>query len=359
MLILILILIVATLLLVAWLLLLGRMTDEDWTAVVNNKLFENRSAMAKIEREQKETLMKLDAYKGIALRGVRFAVKIRLLFSGTAEKKAEKLAKSNEALRKGTLSIVNMFVMPGYVLQREFEVIGKSKIYSEILKRSAELYGKKYSVQRAMHILAQLTSYSIIGVAGSLVVGAMVMRISNMTLGATGMIVGIMLVSVLAYAIYDDLNDRVQKRRNLICKEFPNVVSKLALLVTSGMIMDKAWKLTAHSNDTELYIEMRQTSQEMDNLVSPETALSNFINRCNTKETAKLAGAIMQNMSKGNAQIGRLLKEMAAEAWLERQHKAKRDAEKANSKLMIPTMMLFLAILIMLMVPIAMSFSGL
>jgi len=170
--------------------------------------------------------------------------------------------------------------------------------------------------------------------------------------------IGSVLVLVLAYAMYDELGDRVRKRRSAISRQFPNVVSKLALLVTSGMIMDRAWKETAYSQDAELYKEMRKTSEELDNLVSPEAAYGSFISRCNTKETAKLASAIMQNLSKGNAEIGRLLKEMAREAWQERRHNAKRDAEKANSKLMIPTMLLFLAILVMLMVPVAMNFSG-
>jgi tight adherence protein C len=159
--------------------------------------------------------------------------------------------------------------------------------------------------------------------------------------------------------MYDELSDLVNKRRRAISRQFPNVVSKLALLVTSGMIMDKAWNVTANSQESELYQEMRKTAQELNNLVSPEMAYSSFINRCNTKETAKLASAILQNLSKGNAEIGRLLKDMAREAWQERRHTAKRDAEKANSKLMIPTMLLFLAILVMLMVPVAMNFSSL
>ena len=49
---------------------------------------------------------------------------------------------------------------------------------------------------------------------------------------------------------------------------------------------------------------------------------------------------------------------MAHEAWQERRHTAKRDSEKANSKLMIPTMMLFIAILVMIMVPVAINLSA-
>lgn len=50
---------------------------------------------------------------------------------------------------------------------------------------------------------------------------------------------------------------------------------------------------------------------------------------------------------------------MAHDAWQERRHTAKRDSEKANSKLMIPTMLLFVAILVMIMVPVALNFASL
>lgn len=151
----------------------------------------------------------------------------------------------------------------------------------------------------------------------------------------------------------------MNKRQDAIRHQFPNVVSKLALLVSSGMIMDRAWRQAAESGDGELYLEMRRTADQIDNLVSPEAAYGEFINRCNTKETSKLASAILQNQSKGNAEIGKLLRDMAAESWLERRNLAKRDSDKANSKLMIPTMLLFLSILVMLMVPVVRSFSNL
>lgn len=94
-------------------------------------------------------------------------------------------------------------------------------------------------------------------------------------------------------------------------------------------------------------------------MVEPTAAYTNFINRCSTKETTKLASAIIQNQSKGNAEIGALLRSMSHDAWQERRHHAKRDSEAANSKLMIPTMMLFIAILVMIMVPVALNFSNL
>jgi len=345
--------VLATLLVFIWLILLTRVTEDDWVLAAYARVFDNYKAIKKLQNKDRQNTARLSGYSGIILSLLKIVLKT------DSAKTVKKLENDIENLQKGNLKSVNTFIMPGYVLQREITAIGKGEIHKIIMSGCFELYGKKHAANKTKQLLAQLLSYPIIGVAGMLMLGVLFLGFDNMPAAAAVIGIGILLVIVLVYALYDELNDLVRKRRSAICKQFPNVVSKLALLVTSGMIMDRAWKETAHSRETELYMEMRKTSKELDNLVSPEIAYNNFINRCNTKESAKLASAIMQNLSKGNAEIGRLLKDMAREAWLERRHTAKRDAEKANSKLMIPTMMLFLAILVMLMVPIAMNFSGL
>jgi len=344
---------IATLLFTAWLILLGRANSEDIKQAANAKILDNRIETRKLQNKSKDINKKLSVYKGVTL------VFMKFLFRNNADKKQEKLKQQTQLLLGGDLKGINMLTMPGYVLQREIEAIGKSNIHKVILSKCFELYGKKHCPYKTKQVLARLLSYPLIGVALTFLVAVLLFSAGSTSAGMAVLCIGTGLILVLVYAIYDELGDLVRKRQNAIVRQFPNVVSKLALLVTSGMIMERAWKETAYSQETELYIEMRKTSKELDNLVSPESAYSNFINRCNTKESAKLASAIMQNLSKGNKEIGRLLKDMAHEAWMERRHIAKRDAEKANSKLMIPTMLLFLAILVMLMVPIAMNFSGL
>ena len=348
---LIVIMVFSTALLAAWLILLGKVTREDWISAAYCKVFDNLAAVSKLRQKDKAKREKQQRFRGIAAFGMR------LLYSGP-EKEIRKRELVGQRLQKGNLKGLSIFSMPGYVLQREFEAIGKGGVHKSIMTKSYELYGKKHAANKTKQLLAKLLSYPIIGVAVTLALGALLMGVGSTTAGTAILGIGTILILVLVYAMYDELSDNVKKRRIAISKQFPGVVSKLALLVTSGMIMDRAWKETAHSQETELYQEMRKTAEELDNLVSPEAAYSNFINRCNTKETSKLASAIMQNLSKGNAEIGRLLKNMAHEAWQERRRTAKRDAEKANSKLMIPTMLLFIAILVMLMVPVAMNFTG-
>ncbi|MCL2078790.1 MAG: type II secretion system F family protein [Oscillospiraceae bacterium] len=354
----IIILIFATLLLILWLILFYRANAEDMIDIAYAQIADKRMAVLKLQAKEKVRGAKLCAYGEGALYGKAALVLVKL-FSGKGKKREiAKINKEIDSLQSGMYKHINPFLLPGYVLQREMGRIAKSGIRKTLLSKCFELYGKKSAPIKTKQLLAKMLSYPMIGISVTFIIGAMLMISGNITLGLTVIGVGSALILIVAYAIYDEQNELVKKRHASICKQFPSVVSKLALLVTSGMIMDRAWKETAYSAESVLYTEMRKTSKELDNLVSPESAFGNFINRCNTKETAKLAAAIMQNLSKGNAEIGRLLRDMAREAWQERRHSAKRDAEKANSKLMIPTMLLFLAILVMLMVPIAMNFSG-
>ena len=344
---------VATILMVLWLVLLGMVNNEDWIEAATIKILDNRQQMERLRRKDAANRKKLAQYHGIASRVMG------LFLTTDSEKERAKLERENDALQAGNLKSVGILAMPGYVLQRRFGVANQGSIYRTVMEKSIELYGKKYAANKARQLLAQLLSFPIIGFALSLALGALLLGIDNMTAGLTAIFGGPLLVVILAYALYDELSEQVNKRRDAISRQFPNVVSKLALLVPSGMIMDRAWRETAESQELELYQEMRKTSDELANLVDPSTAYANFIDRCNTKETTKLASAIIQSLSKGNAEIGALLKGMAHEAWQERRHMAKRDSEAANSKLMIPTMLLFLAILVLIMVPVVINFGSL
>ena len=341
----------ATALIVSWFLLLLMIKREDWITAAYNKALDKLAALKKLRLKNAVRRKTLAGYNGAA-------AKVLQMFYGRAFAKTPvNLQRDIDLLQNGKLKGINILTMPGYVLQRQFKAIGRGGIYQGVFIKCLELYGNKYAAYKTKQLLAEMLSYPIIGVAAALMVGAIAIGTGNKTFGLAMTVLGPAIVLTFVYSLYDALAKKTVRRHDAICRQFPSVMSKLALLVTSGMIMERAWKETAYSNELELYQEMRLTSEELENLVSPEIAYVNFINRCNTKETTKLASVIMQNLSYGNATIGALLKVLAREAWQERRHTVKRDSEKANAKLMIPIMLLFLAILMMIMAPIAMNFT--
>jgi tight adherence protein C len=346
------VMVVSTALVAIWFLLLfaardGERLDAAYGALVDN-IFKRRELLKKDEDKRD----KLSAYSGVA------KAVMGVFYGGDGGKAIAKLDGRSEGIQAGDLSSVGFIALPGHALLRRFPSLVYSPMFKGLLIRSTELYGRKYAKYKAKCVFAALMSYVIVGAGVTLAFGSFLLAL-EMTLPGLGvLVIGTAIVVLLAYSKFDEVRAKANRRREAIARQFPNVVSKLALLVCSGMIMDRAWRETAGSREGELYQEMKLTGDELSQNIAPEAAYSSFIVRCNTKETSKLASAILQNISKGNAEIGDLLRGLAREAWQERRHTAKRDAEKANGRLIIPTMMLFLSILIMIMVPLAMSMQG-
>lgn len=138
---------------------------------------------------------------------------------------------------------------------------------------------------------------------------------------------------------------------NELLADMPQVLSKMTLLVNSGMMLRDAWKKVAYGGERVLYKEMQITVQEMQNGISELDAYRNFADRCAVKEIRRFSSTMIQNMQKGNAEISYFLKELSNEMWEEKKHFVKRKGETANSKLLIPTAMIFIGILGMIMIP--------
>lgn len=342
-------LIISSVFALAWFALSFLADDEDYINAAYNAILSNKEKIARYQKKERENREKLASYQGLSARLAR------LFIRGSYEKKKAGLEKKN-AFIQNNAGRVGLFVLPGYVLQRKIAFFGRGTAYKKLMIRHIELYGKKYAERKTRGVIAEMLSFAIIGVALVLALGAL-LTARGASMGILVLVVGTLIVLTLSYSVYDKPRSEVAKRREAISRQIPNVVSKLALLVSSGMIMNQAWRQTALSGEGVIYTEMLRTADELDNLVSPEAAFTGFITRCNTKETSKLASAILQNIAKGNAEIAYLLRDLAREAWLERRHLAKREAEKAGARLIIPVMMLFAVIMLMILVPIVMSLN--
>lgn len=329
--------IIGTLFLGFYIYLLFIITVDDWKVAAYAKIFDNMEKIKKLEVSYSEA-EKPSKEKKLA-------------------KAIQALQTQNERISQGELKYIPLVFMPGYVLQRKYSSVGRGNFYRKLYESVSEYYGRKYAAQKTAQVFATLLSLPILGVGLSFLLSAYAIGGGNKG-GIVLAIVGILVVLILTYTFYDEVAGKARRRREQIEIHFPSMLSKFALLVTSGMTISRTWKEVAYSEHTPLYKEMQMTSQELENLVSPEEAYGNFVGRCNTKQTTKFAASIMQSMEKGNAEIAVLVRGMAKEAWQERKHGAKKNAEKANGKLLIPTFLLFITILFIILAPMMTSFSS-
>ena len=163
----------------------------------------------------------------------------------------------------------------------------------------------------------------------------------------------ILVASGVVYYYYGmAMEEKLKERTEELLSDFSEVVSKLALLVNSGMILSEAWERTAYSGKSTIYSEMRKSVEGIRNGTSTADALFLFGQRCMLPEIKKFATTLIQGISQGNSELAASLTQQSKEVWDMKRHLVRRKGELANNKLLIPMCLSFIGILIMIMVPI-------
>ena len=166
-------------------------------------------------------------------------------------------------------------------------------------------------------------------------------------------------LSVFTFYYYGTLvKEKIDTRNNEIINEFCEAVSKLALLTNAGAILKEAWKQVAEDGEGLLYEEMRLALDDMNNGISDADAIYKFGTRCMVPEVKKFASTVIQGLARGNRELSNGLQQQSAELWTLKQQLVKRQAEKANSKLLIPMCLMFIGVLIMIIIPIFSNIGG-
>lgn len=167
------------------------------------------------------------------------------------------------------------------------------------------------------------------------------------------MFVFILVATGVVYYYYGiSMEDKLKAREEEMLSDFSEVVSKLALLVNSGMILSEAWERTAYSGTSTIYTEMRKSVEGIRNGASTADALLLFGQRCMLPEIKKFASTLIQGIAQGNSELSASLTQQSKEVWEMKRQFVRRKGELANNKLLIPMCVSFIGILIMIMVPI-------
>lgn len=226
------------------------------------------------------------------------------------------------------------------------------------LGRDQETNNKKNSVIYSYYLLASVISYCYVGVmVGLLLFILMITMGKDIKIAFIMLVVLVAVTSILGYLPMDAIRNRALKRREEIDIEFPNVVSKLVLLTLSGMNISKAIEQTAVSEEGLIYRELQKVVKESSQSISLEGALAHMQNRCDNKYLDKLVTIVSKSFSTGNANLASDLKNLNDECWLEKKHSARRMADKVQTKLFIPTMLMFIGILVVIIIPVMSGFN--
>ena len=225
-----------------------------------------------------------------------------------------------------------------------------SNLVSKKRKEMEEITEKKYATFYLYVLLGSMVSYALI-------LSPAVLMLAVLSGDWIFFVLGIVLLGLIIRYLYDTVDDQIKAKREALLLEFPNVLTKLTLLVNSGMVLRNAWFRVSQSGEGVIYDEMRKTTDDMNNGMSELQAYKEFADRCALKEMRKFSAMVSQGLEKGGADLTTFLKDMSDELWAEKQSLARQKGEKAASKLLIPTAMIFLGILAMILVPVVSGLS--
>lgn len=172
---------------------------------------------------------------------------------------------------------------------------------------------------------------------------------------------GAMAAAAASYLISDkDLHKQLEKRKECIHREYPEIVHKLRLFLGAGMTVRGAFRKIAGdyeeryksgSRASPAYEEMLYACHEQYSGVSEGASYEHFGKRIGLQEYIRLSTLLMQNLKRGNSALLERLREEADKAAQEQLQRGKRLGEEAGTKLLVPMILMLAVVMAVIMIP--------
>lgn len=242
----------------------------------------------------------------------------------------------------------------GFAMQELPLLTLRGKLGKQLHTQAQLLYGETYEEYYARLYYARALSVTVLMAAVMLLF--------------TALMDGSMLVLVLlggaaaTAAIWADqaagMKKVLDKRREDCLDEFPNVISKLALLVSSGMILFRAWSTVAQSREGPIYDLMRRSCQDVENGMGENDAYYRFGLLSDSQEIRKFSSMLVQSLEKGGGELTGFLMQQSKELWSQKRQRMLQKGDEAAAKLLLPTALMLVGILLIILSAVFMSMLG-
>lgn len=174
---------------------------------------------------------------------------------------------------------------------------------------------------------------------------------------------GLLLAILLPAWKKEKEREKRKKREEELLVDYPKMLGNFTLLLETGMTVKNVWERIVKQYEEnqedmgkrEVYQEMSETYREMKSGIAEADAYERFAKRCGLAEYRKFAALLSQNLKKGAKGTGQLLYMEALQATENRKNRAKRKAEEAGTKLLIPMFGMLCIVIVIIIVPAFLS----
>ena len=177
------------------------------------------------------------------------------------------------------------------------------------------------------------------------------------------LLLGVLLAILLPAWKKEKEREKRKKREEELLVDYPKMIGNFTLLLETGMTVKNVWERIVKQyeenkesmGNREVYCEMSETYHEMKSGIPEAEAYERFARRCALAEYRKFAALLSQNLKKGAKGTGQLLYMEALQATENRKSRAKRKAEEAGTKLLIPMFGMLCIVIVIIIVPAFLS----
>lgn len=176
------------------------------------------------------------------------------------------------------------------------------------------------------------------------------------------------IVIVLLFLSKKEKQKNELKEKNVRMQlEYPEIVSKMAVLMGSGMTVEQAWnRITARYLDKRqkeytqkqpAYEEMLITEREISDGEIGRKAYAGFAERVNIECYQRFIRIILQSIHKGNRGVCEMLEKESEDAFNERRLLALKLGEEAGTKMLVPMMIMMTIVIAIVIAPAVIDFK--
>lgn len=256
-----------------------------------------------------------------------------------------------DALEGDDFPLKSIYVS-GLALQ-DLKIFSLSGRIGALLRDKAKLiYTRRFSEFYAHIIWAQALSFGLLCCAVCFVLAG-ILKDMEIFLGLIGIVVAIL----PGYYFITHLGDRVNSLQAACEKEFPNAISKMALIVNSGVILHDAWEVVANGNTGIFYDLMKKSCEQMKNGKADIDAIYEFGVATSSQDIKKFTSALIQSIERGGGELPTFLTNQSKELWAHHRQVLLQKGEKAAGALLMPIALMFFGVMLIVIAAAMQSFA--
>ena len=231
----------------------------------------------------------------------------------------------------------------GFAWQQIFPKLSYGGPWGEKIREPVKLlYGDKFCEYYCRLTLAQVYTFAHLSITFSCILACF----ADSNRAPVVLLLGVIAAVVLVKNYMDEPQKQLEQRAVECVEEFPVMVMKLSLMISSGMILREAWFTATESTKGQLHELMASSCTRMTNGMSDIEAIRKFGYESNSKEMKRFATDVVQGIETGSSELVDILVQQSEELWELKKQMMLQKGEKASAKLLIPTALMFAGLLL-------------